>query len=206
MDTSKLAIALTSLSSGIVLMLSIFKIIPADQIDSLNMALNQLTGGISTLILIFTPSPVAAFRAPDSRTGDVTVVPILVSMCLTAALLSSVIALPGCSTVSGIVGGLGTQSIRNQISSGYAIASDYLDRTDRLFSAGAITKEEAQSRLDAVKRASNGLSLARVALTECTTDGVPEALCTPAQQYTVAAQAILRELEIYIVKREGVTK
>ena len=65
-DATKLTLGLTSLGSGIVLLLSVFNIIPADQIDSLGVAVNQLTGGLSTLVLLFLPSIAGMLKKKDS--------------------------------------------------------------------------------------------------------------------------------------------
>lgn len=70
MDATKLTLGLTSVGSGTILLLSVFDVIPANQIDSLGVAINQLTGGLSTLILLFMPSIAGMLKKKDDNGED----------------------------------------------------------------------------------------------------------------------------------------
>ena len=83
------------------------------------------------------------------------------------------------------------QPLSQQVKHGYEQADQYVLRTEMLIDAGAISKTEAQRRLDLVKQARTGLDLTAVALAQC---GDAKD-CKLAQERWAAADATLLELE-----------
>lgn len=83
------------------------------------------------------------------------------------------------------------QPLSQQIAHGYEQLNQYVLRTETMVDLKVVTKEDAQKRLDLVKKARNGLHVTEVALAACadTRD------CALAQQRYAAAQVTLTELE-----------
>lgn len=65
MDTTKLALALASLASGVVLVLSVFGVIPTDKVESLGVAINQITGAIAGILTMVLPSILTSLKKDD---------------------------------------------------------------------------------------------------------------------------------------------
>lgn len=125
------------------------------------------------------------------------------------------------------------QPLSQKIANGYQLADNYLTRTEMLYDAGAIDNAAAQARLDQVKRAKSGLDAASIAWVMCraqqdggapvlpapTTSDTPPTLaipattpppapappnpCNNATAYASAAQALLAEVELYLIAKEA---
>lgn len=87
--------------------------------------------------------------------------------------------------------------LSQQLKTGYDVTEAYVDRTERLFDAGAIGKVEAQERVAQAKRAKAGLDAARVSLAACIDE-----VCADARGKILAAQLLLNELESFLLERE----
>lgn len=92
--------------------------------------------------------------------------------------------------------------VNSQIAIAYGVTSDYLDRTMRLYDAQIISQAEAADRVRLVRKASNALKLATAALNSCAAQSIPESSCSGAQDQIAVANAVLNEVEIYLLKKE----
>lgn len=67
MDTAKLATLIASLASGIVLLLSIAGVIPSEKVESIGLAINQISGAVAGLVLMLLPSILSALRKDKTK-------------------------------------------------------------------------------------------------------------------------------------------
>lgn len=88
------------------------------------------------------------------------------------------------------------QPFSQQLKHGYEQADQYALRTEMLIDAGAISKDEAQRRLDLVKNAQTALNLTAIALAKCADAND----CQVARDRYAAADAALTELELIYLK------
>jgi hypothetical protein len=77
------------------------------------------------------------------------------------------------------------------IEAGYEVVRGYNANTNQLIDAHAITKAQAQERVNRARSASAGLDEARTALADCRARAIPDNKCWPAIAKTTAARALL---------------
>ncbi len=115
-------------------------------------------------------------------------VPALAGMGLWGVMMLLVAAM----MLSACAGGVG-----QQIKTGYRLAEDNLDRTERYYDAGLIDGQAARKRLEQIKDAKAGLDVASAAYVRCSALGED---CDLATNKAATARAVLTEIEAFLVE------
>lgn len=93
-----------------------------------------------------------------------------------------------------------THPLSQQLGDAYVVIAEYVDRTDRLIAAQALTKSQAQRRHDNAEKARAALDTARGALAACRLAATPDTGCTGAQGGIAAAKALVNETEAILIE------
>lgn len=91
---------------------------------------------------------------------------------------------------------VGCASVGQQIKTGYRLAEDNLDRTERYYDAGLIDGQAARERLEQIKTVKAGLDLASAAFVRCQALGED---CDVAKNKAGVARATLTEIEDFLL-------
>jgi hypothetical protein len=102
----------------------------------------------------------------------------------------SVLVLAGCAT-----------PLTNHINTGYQLAEQYTDRTGRLIDEDLIDQDTAIKRQTNSKVAKRGLDASKDIHKNCKAAGVADVDCLAAWAQADGAHALLREVEVYLLKK-----
>ena len=100
------------------------------------------------------------------------------------------------------------QTLSQHVLTGYALLNDYADRTEVLVDARAISKSEAESRLNLIRTTKTSLDVARAALKACRATATADDDCktldgTSVKSLTAATRLTLKEFEKFLIEREA---